>query len=313
MTDFATPEDIAKRSNAAKEASVAAGRELGLEITEGKVLYELFSVVVHLAPSPVVARIPTVLPHTTTLEDLARRQQQELDVAQWLHDQGTPVIAPSPLVPRKPVQRDGFSITFWPFTDEDKSSEPDYVRNSELAADLHKALRDYPGELDFLSSAEPRFVREGLDRLESQPDAVDPADLQRAKQEWQVLEPLVSDETEFQKAFPGIDLQPIHGDSPPANIFASTNGPLFSDFELVTKGPVEWDLGGLGPELEAAYNRGAAKNGLRPLDKDVLRFVNAVGAIRVMAYLSCADQLPAMVEFMKPFINQWRGTEPYVR
>jgi hypothetical protein len=310
MTDFATPEQIAHRTNAAKEAAVAAGRDLGLEITEGKVLYELFSVVVHLAPAPVVARIPTVLPHTTTLEDLARRQQQELDVAQWLHDQGTPVIPPSPLVPRTPVQRDGFSITFWPFTDEDKSKEPDYVRNPELTADLHKALRDYPGELDFLSSAEPRFVREGLDRLEGQ-NIVDPADLARAKQEWQVLEPLVSDEAEFQKAFPGIELQPIHGDSPPANIFASTNGPLFSDFELITKGPVEWDLGGLGPELEAAYNRGAEQNGLRSLNQDVLRFVNAVGAIRVIAYLSCADQLPAMVEFMKPFIDQWRDTDSY--
>ncbi|HEX8866608.1 MAG TPA: aminoglycoside phosphotransferase family protein, partial [Lentzea sp.] len=80
-----------------------------------------------------------------------------------------------------------------------------------------------------------------------------------------------------------------------------------------TRGPVEWDLGGLGPELEAAYNRGATKNGLRTLDKDVLRFVNAVAAIRVIAYLSCADQLPAMVDFMKPFIDQWRDTDPYVR
>lgn len=311
MTDFATPEDIAHRTAAARNAAVAAGRDLGLEITEGEVLYELFSVVVHLKPAPVVARIPTVLPHTTTPESLARRQQQELDVAQWLHDQGTPVIPPSPLVPREPVQRDGFSITFWPFTDEDKSKEPDYVRNSELAADLHAALKTYPGELDFLSSAEPQFVREGLDRLESHPGIVDPEDLRRARQEWQTLEPLVSDESEFRKAFPGIELQPIHGDSPPANIFASTNGPLFSDFELITRGPVEWDLGGLGPELEAAYDRGAAKNGLRALDKDVLRFVNAVGAIRVIAYLSCADQLPAMVEFMQPFINQWRDTEPY--
>ncbi|MGW6446308.1 phosphotransferase [Lentzea sp. NPDC055074] len=312
MTAFATPEDIAHRTNAARDAAVAAGRELGLEITEGKVLYELFSVVVHLAPAPVVARIPTVLPHTTTLESLARRQQQELDVAQWLHDQGTPVIPPSPLVERVPVQRDGFSITFWPFTDEDKSQEPDYVKNSELSADLHKALRDYPGELDFLSSAEPRFVREGLDRLAGL-DVVTAEDLQRARAEWEVLEPLVSSEAEFRKRFPGIDLQPIHGDSPPANIFASTGGPLFSDFELITYGPVEWDLAGLGLEYEAAYNRGALKNGLRELDKEVLRFVNAVGAIRVIAYLSVADQLPAMVDFMQPFINQWRDTDVYTR
>ncbi|MET9226295.1 aminoglycoside phosphotransferase family protein [Lentzea sp. NPDC003310] len=310
MNAFATPEDIARRTTAARDAAVAAGRELGLEITEGRVLYELFSVVVHLAPAPVVARVPTVLPHTTTLDSLARRQRQELDVAQWLHDQGTPVIPPSPLVPREPVQRDGFSITFWPYTEEDKSSEPDYVKNSELAADLHLALRDYPGELEFLSSAEPRFVREGLQRLQGV-DIVTEADLRRAQAEWEVLEPLVSDEAAFRARFPGVELQPIHGDSPPANIFAGVDGPLFSDFELITRGPVEWDLGGLGPELEAAYNRGARKNGLRELDAEVLRFVNAVGAIRVMAYLSCADQLPAMLEFMKPFIAQWRDTDPY--
>ncbi|HEX7301388.1 phosphotransferase [Lentzea sp.] len=308
MTAFATPEDIARRTAAATEAAVAAGRELGLEITEGRVLYELFSVVVHLAPSPVVARVPTVLPHTTTPESLQKRQQQELDVAQWLYDQGTPVIPPSPLVPREPVRRNGFSITFWPFTDEDKSSEPDYARNCELTADLHRALRDYPGELGFLSSAEPEFVREGLDRLA---DLVTPEDLARARREWEVLEPLVGDEAAFRARFPGIELQPIHGDSPPANIFASTNGPLFSDFELVTRGPVEWDLGGLGLELEAAYDRGARANGLRELDREVLRFVNAVGAIRVLAYLSCADQLPAMVDFMKPFIDQWRDTDVY--
>ncbi|MCG8924950.1 aminoglycoside phosphotransferase family protein [Lentzea sp. CC55] len=310
MTAFATPEDIAHRTAAARDAAVAAGRELGLEITEGKVLYELFSVVVHLAPSPVVARVPTVLPHTTTPESLAQRQQQELDVAQWLHDRGTPVIPPSPLVERKPVRRDGFSITFWPFTDEDRSSEPDYVKNSELSADLHRALRDYPGELEFLSSAEPRFVREGLRRLEGG-DLVTEADLRRAWAEWEVLEPLASDEAAFRAKFPQVDLQPIHGDSPPANIFASTDGPLFSDFELITYGPVEWDLAGLGPELTAAYDRGARKNGLRELDPEVLRFVNAVGAIRVLAYLSCADQLPAMVEFMRPFLDQWRGTDPY--
>lgn len=311
MTAFATPEDIARRSTAAKEAAAAAGRDLGLEVTDAKVLYELFSVVVHLSPSPVVARIPTVLPHTTTLEDLARRQQQELDVAQWLSDQGTPVIAPSDLVPRRPVQRDGFSITFWPFVDEDKTQEPDYVRNSEKTAELHAALRAYPGELEFLASAEPRFVTEGLRKLEAHPDRVDPQDLERAQREWQILEPLVRDQKEFEKAFPGIEIQPIHGDSPPANIFASTNGPLFSDFELITLGPVEWDLAALGPDLEAAYNRGAESHHLRPLDEDVLRFVNAVGAIRVIAYLSCADQLPAMVEFMKPFINQWRDSAPY--
>ncbi|MFI6215124.1 hypothetical protein ACIBCD_24305 [Nocardia brasiliensis] len=95
------------------------------------------------------------------------------------------------------------------------------------------------------------------------------------------------------------------GDSPPANIFNGTAGDLYSDFELVTLGPVEWDLAALGPDLEAAYNRGARRNGMRPLDDEVLRFVNAVGVLRAIAVLTLSPQLPALVEFLQPLIDQW--------
>ncbi|MGZ3146630.1 hypothetical protein ACVDFE_32490 [Lentzea chajnantorensis] len=157
MTAFATPDDIARRTTAARDAAVAAGRDLGLTVTEPAVLYELFSVVVHLAPSPVVARVPVVLPHTEDLAATGARQRRELDVARWLADQDVPVIPPSPDVPAEPVQRDGFSITFWPFVPEDKSGEPDYVANSEKAAELHAALKGYPGELPIPGNNGPRI------------------------------------------------------------------------------------------------------------------------------------------------------------
>ncbi|MFI0468704.1 phosphotransferase [Saccharopolyspora sp. 5N102] len=307
MTEFASPQQIAHRTSTAVDAAVGAGRDLGLTVTDARVLHDLFSVVVHLAPAPVVARIPTVLPHNTGLDFLARRQQTELDVTRWLADQGTPVIPPSPLVPREPVQRDGFSMTFWQFVEEAQDGEPDYVANSELAADLHAALRAYPGRLSFLSSAEPQFVAESLALLEKRPDLIGPADLDRASREWQVLEPLVSSRAAFEAAFPGVDLQPIHGDSPPANIFAGVDGHLFADFELVTLGPVEWDLAALGPDLEAAYNRGAQRNGLRPLNDEVMKFVNAVGMLRVIATLTLVPQLPALEEYLKPAVAHWQA------
>ncbi|MPY59935.1 phosphotransferase [Streptomyces spongiae] len=310
MTDFLTPQGIARRTSAAVDAAVAVGRGLGLAVTDAKVLYELFSVVVHLAPSPVVARIPTVLPHSVDLESQARRQQAELDVAGWLADQGTPVIPPSPLVPREPVQRGGFSMTFWQFVEEDGDREPDYVANSESVADLHAALRAYPGRLSFLSAAEPRFVTESLALLEECPDLITPADLDRARREWRVLEPLVCSRTAFEAAFPGVGLQPIHGDSPPANIFSGVDGDLYADFELVTLGPVEWDLAALGPDLESAYNRGAQRNGMRPLNEDVLSFVNAVGMLRAIASLALVPQLPVLMEYLKPAVDQWR-TMPF--
>lgn len=192
MSDFATPQDLARRTRAAVDAAVGAGRDLGLTVSDARVLYDLFSVVVHLAPAPVVARVPTVLPHHASLEDLAHRQRAELDVARWLSRRGTPVIAPSPLVPAEPVQRGGFSMTFWEFVEQDPDREPDYVANAESVAELHVAMRDYPGRLSFLSAAEPQFVTQSLASLERRPDLLAPADLERARREWQALEPLVS-------------------------------------------------------------------------------------------------------------------------
>jgi hypothetical protein len=298
---------MAQRTSTAVAAAVEAGRDLGLTVTDPAVLHDLFSVVVHLAPAPVVARIPVVLPPDADLDSLARRQQAELDVTRWLADQGTPVIPPSPLVPREPVQRSGFSMTFWQFVEEDRGKEPDYVANSEIVADLHAAMRAYPGRLSFLSAAEPQFVTSALARLDERADLLHPADLDRARREWQVLEPLVRSRAAFESTFPGIDLQPVHGDSPPANVFAGTAGALFSDFELVTLGPVEWDMAALGPDLESAYNRGAERNGMRPLDEGVLAFVNAVGMLRAIATLTLAPQLPALTEFLTPAVDQWRA------
>jgi hypothetical protein len=310
MTDFVTPRQAAHRTSAAVDAAVGAGRDLGLTVTDATVLHDLFSVVVHLAPSPVVARIPTVLPHYEDLDSVARRQRAELDVTRWLADQGTPVIAPSRLVPREPVQRDGLSMTFWQFVEEDRGREPDYVANSESVADLHAAMRAYPGRLSFLSAADPRFVEESLVQLERLPDLIGASELDRARREWRILEPLVRSRTAFEEAFPGIDLQPVHGDSPPANIFSGVAGDLYADFELVTLGPVEWDLAALGPVYESAYDRGARRNGMRPLNENVLSFVNAVGMLRAIAALTYAPHLPVLVDYLKPTVDQWQ-TMPF--
>ncbi|MEV6975275.1 aminoglycoside phosphotransferase family protein [Kitasatospora sp. NPDC093806] len=307
-TTFLTPQQRAARTSAAVGAAVAAGRELGLTVTDPRVLHDVFSVVVHLAPSPVVARVPTVLPFPDDLAPLARRQQDELDVTRWLADQGVPVIAPSALVPREPVRRDGFSMTFWPFVAEDHGKAPDYVANAESVAGLHGAMRGYPGRLEFMSAVEPRFITESLTRLGRDPGLIGAAELDRARREWQVLEPLVRSRSAFEARFPGIDLQPIHGDCPPVNVFSGVDGDLHADFELVTLGPVEWDLAALGPEHTSAYDRGARRNGTRPLDEEVLRFANALGMLRAVTALALAPQLPELTDLLRPAVDHWQTT-----
>ncbi|MBB6418111.1 phosphotransferase family protein [Streptomyces sp. AK010] len=137
-----------------------------------------------------------------------------------------------------------------------------------------------------------------------------PADLDRARRECEVLEPAVGSRAGFEAVFPGVRLQPIHGDAPAANIVSGPHGVLYSDFELTTLGPVEWDLAAFGPECEAAYDATAGRLGLRRLDRDVLRVVNAVGMSRAVACLALAPQLPLLVDALKPAVEQWR-TMPF--
>ncbi|ALG08890.1 aminoglycoside phosphotransferase family protein [Kibdelosporangium phytohabitans] len=297
-----TDEQVAARTDRARDAAAAAGRDLGLTVTEPQVLYSLFSVIVHLKPSPVVVRVPTVLPAWTTPAQQLASQQRELAVAGWLADRGHAVVAPSPLVAREPVSRDGFSMTFWQYVEQVPDAEPDMVRAAQLAADLHQALREYPGELPFMDSFHP-FFDNSFAFLADRRDLISQEDLDRAVREWAAVKPLVESEAAFTAAFPGVESQPIHGDSPLYNLIVTPRGELCSDFELVTRGPVEWDLSFGGPDAEQAYAQAAGK----PLNEDALRLFEGIRMLQVVACLAQVPDMPALAEGMKPALDNWRA------
>ena len=112
MTVVLTADELADRTRRAMRAAMSAAHELGVRARTATVLHDVFSVVVHLEPEPVVARIPVVSTGDESPQRQIGRQQRELDVAAWLHRRGVPVIPPSPRLPRRPVRRDGFSMTF---------------------------------------------------------------------------------------------------------------------------------------------------------------------------------------------------------
>ncbi|MCY1082534.1 phosphotransferase [Archangium lansingense] len=304
-----TPSDLKARTARAVAAATSAGRALGLDVADPKVLHDVFSVVVHLAPSPVVVRVPVALPPGLNGAPQTARQARELAAVAWLADRGLPVVRPSPLVPREPVQRDGFSMTFWEFVEVDTSRQPDFIADAALAADLHAALRDYPGQLSFLSPV-TESVPSCLALLEENPGPLAPADLERVRGEWTVLQPVLSSREGFAKAFPNVSVQPIHGDAPSYNIIRTTSGVRYADFEDVNLGPVEWDLSFLGPEGAAVYNAAAARAGVRPLDPAVLRVMDAAGMIRMVASYALVPQLPMLAEWLASSLERWR-TMPF--
>jgi Ser/Thr protein kinase RdoA (MazF antagonist) len=292
---------------------VAAGRGLGLTVSDPQVLYDVFSVVVHLRPAPVVVRVPTVLPRTVAADpgEQAAQQRRELDVAAWLAARGHPVVAPSPLVPPEPVSRDGFSMTFWQHVEQvpgDPMTGLDDPHRLRLAARLHAALHDYPGELRFLMPLDAS-IPDGLAQLEQRPDLLDAAGLERARAEWAALEQLTDPDT-FAATFPGLTVQPIHGDAPTYNLIVTPDGELASDFEHVTRGPIEWDLVHADAQARATYDAEAARLGLRPVDERLLRVMEAARMIQLVACLPMAPQLPILFDGVSSAVQHWRESPP---
>ena len=301
-----TGEQLADRTRRATAAAVAAASELGLRVQRAEVLHDVFSVVVHLAPEPVVARIPVVLTAGTAADQQWARQQRELDAVAWLDEQGVPVVPPSPLVPRVPVRRDGFPMTFWELADVADDHEPYRGVDIAWSAELHARLAGCPMALPFLAP-----FNHGLPEMLTALDDVDllqPAEIDRARAEYDTLRSVLSGPAEFEAAFPGIDVQTIQGDGPSHNVIRTKTGIRFSDFEDVTIGPVEWDLTLMGPAATAEYDIAARERGLRATDPDVQRVMDSARRLQFVACLSLIPQLPLLADGLKEPLADWRAT-----
>lgn len=306
-----TPEEIARRTELACEAAFTAASDLDLEVTDTEVLHEAFSVVVRLAPTPVVARIPVVHPPGVTAEQVEERQCRELDVAGWLDEHGVPTTRPSPLVPPEPVRQDGFAITFWELVETTPDHQAYRAADPEVAAALHLALAAYPGELPFLApfnGALPAMVEaaEGSPLLSAQ-------DVDRLHAQWHALAPVLADEDAFQARFGPTTVQPIQGDAPVHNVIRSPRGLLFADFEDVCRGPVEWDLAGLGAEAVAAYDDSVENLDLRRTDPRLVEAMDAARRVQAVASLCLVPQLPLLEQGLAPLVQQWREQDVTLR
>lgn len=297
------------RTRRAVAAAVDAGRELGLDVKRGTVLHDVFSVVVHLEPEPVVARIPVVLTASLLPERQAARQQRELDVVAWLDAHGVPVVPPSPLVPRSPVRRDGFPMTFWELADVADDHQPYKGVDMSYAARLHAELAGYPGELPFLAP-----FNDGLPDMLADLDTVDvltTSEIDRVRGEYEALRRILFDRNAFASVFPDASVQPIQGDGPSHNVIRTTSGVRFSDFEDVSCGPVEWDLAMLGAEAVDEYERTARELGLRTADRDVLRIMDYARRLQFVGCVTLIPQLPLLAQGLATALDEWRATAPF--
>ena len=224
-------------------AATALARDNGLRVEEPAVLNDLFSMMVHLRPAPVVARVATCMPKLRA--PIEPWLEREISVTTFLAERGAPVVPPSRELRPGPHERDGFWVSFWTYVRQDPDRTPTAADCSAMLVDLHAALRTYPGALPNLCADD---VPRGLELLHrAGGDVLAAADADRVRAAAERLRPL------WER--PGVDGRPLHGDAHPGNLIATRDGGLvWVDFEDVCLGPVEWDLASMMDDEAVAAN-----------------------------------------------------------
>ncbi len=134
---------------------------MGLEVASPESIGTASNVLVHLRPSPVVARVmtATIALHPDTRAWLT----QELAVAHFLVERGAAVVPPSERIDPGPHTHDGYWMTFWGFVEHDagrRLEEPKPL--GRCLRDLHQALADYSGDLPTLAELGESLARRSV-------------------------------------------------------------------------------------------------------------------------------------------------------
>jgi hypothetical protein len=225
----------------ALSAARAVAADHDVPCGQAVVINSASNVLVHLRPSPVVARVMTgtVVMH----DDPERWLAREVSVLSFLAPSGV-AVAPSPLIGPGPYQRGGLWMTFWESVEHRRQIDFD-----DGAERLGRALRDLHDELSAFSGELPSFVdvQHDIERLLRLLRPTAGLSAQRIESLEARL--LALGETVFGAPSPA---QALHGDASLSNLLCSTSGRLvWNDFEDTLRGPVHWDVAGYVISLEA--------------------------------------------------------------
>jgi Ser/Thr protein kinase RdoA (MazF antagonist) len=199
----------------AVDAAVAVAHAHDVHCERPIVLREAWHVLVHLWPSPVVARVTSGADGVDP-DDVER----ELAVARHAARAGAPVVRPSDLLPPGPHRHDGHTVVFWRYLV--RAGEVDATAAGQGLDAIHDSLADYDGEL-------PRAGRAQEVRAMLRP--LPPSD------DIELLRELAS------RTLP--DGQALHGDAHLHNCIQTSRGPIWHDLETACRGPREYDLAAL--------------------------------------------------------------------
>jgi hypothetical protein len=221
--------DAAARQAHALHVAVSIGKEMDLRCEHAHVIKDSNNTIVHLAPSPVIAKVAT----TTLRPRTASVMTNELRIARFLAGRGAPIAPPASEVPAGPHARHETVLTLWAYCKHVPHRRVSDLQLASALRSFHAAFAAYPDPL-------PSFI-ENLDRAR---DALSRSSATpRLRDDDRTF--LVDAGACIASSLAKFDLAslPLHGDPHlDGNILITDNGPLFVDFEAACAGPYEWDL-----------------------------------------------------------------------
>jgi hypothetical protein len=226
----------------ALSAACAVAVDHGLPCGDAVVVYSGSNVLIHLLPSPVVAR---VMSGTVALHDDPELWlSREVAVSSFLAPSGL-AVAPSSLVDAGPHLSGELWLTFASWVElEGRTEADDAEQLGGALRRLHGALADFSGDLGTMLG-----LQADIERLRRR---LRPTPTLSTEQIDEMGERLVAlTDSVFDTPLP---TQALHGDASLTNLLSTPTGLLWNDFEDVLRGPVHWDVAGYVMALE---DRGA--------------------------------------------------------
>ena len=224
------------RRRRARAAAVEVAHRFGLDASEARILSDWNDTVVHVAPSPVVARVKT----TWIAGEPARSLETEVRVAAEVAARGGPVVPPTMSPPPGPHEVDGLAVSLWEHAEQ--------LPGAVGAAEAGGALRRLHEVLAPLADSLPPLT-ERLDRAQAVIDdpgrvpALPEHDRRFLARALRHLRVRVDDYRLPRRA--------LHGGPHANNLLRTPGGLLWIDLDTACVGPLEWDLAHL-PEAAAS-------------------------------------------------------------
>ena len=237
MAEPAHSPELDPLARGALGAAVEVVRNAGLAVREPRVLSNEQNLIVHLGPSPVVARVATRI--AWSRPDPEAWLAREVSVAGHAASHGGPVVAPSSLVDPGPHRSGGFALTLWTYV-EPTGRVPDAATTGEALARLHFSLEDFPDALPHRLPVHAQ-IEDALTALERH-EVLEEGTLAALRERHEET----AEELSRIDGTPGV----LHGDAHPWNLLQVSGEWRWIDLEETGYGPREWDLAVLAGKVE---------------------------------------------------------------